>query len=226
MKQNDLQKSIKRVRNELTWPVSEKDNEQPVVRILSNPKIKSHVILIPDPEKNEGTDLDFLHELGHATLCEKIHPVFSGNSYFSAPEDNKRLFLMVIPALNVATDWFIGDWLIGIAPEQMRAHLQATLKSAEEILQHEKLPPVDIILDASLVIAQAIHYLKEPIDCGGVLQTAVDAFLSTPPDKPSYEACCTLVNTLMSTYTEQRARQIFDGEFDVWEVYRPENGAA
>jgi len=71
------------------------------------------------------------------------------------------------------------------------------------------------------VIAQGIHYMKEPIECDGVLQTAVAAFLSTPPEHPSAEGCLLLVNRLMATYTDHRARLLPDNGLFSWEVYLP-----
>lgn len=220
MKTKLLKSVIKKVRADLDWPILEQPNEMPVIRIVSYPRTKSHVILQPDKLHNRSSDLDYLHELGHATFCEKIHPVFSATSQF-APQENKREYLAVIPALNTACDWFIGHWQLEVAPQASRKQLQESLPVAEEILGEPRIPPVEIVLDASLLIAQAIHYLEEPIDCGGVLKVAVDAFLSVPPEKPTAENCVLLVNLLMATYTEQRARLVHDGEFHVWEVYRP-----
>jgi len=227
MHSKNLKSLIKKVRNQLDWPLLEQSHESPVIRIVSYPRSKSHVILKPDKLHNRSSDLDYLHELGHATFCEKIHPVFSATSQF-APQDNRRDYLVVIPALNTACDWFIGHWQLEVAPQAARKQLQESLPLAEEVLGEPRIPPVEIVLDASLLIAQAIHYLDEPIDCGGVLKVAVDAFLSVPPEKPTAENCVLLVNRLMATYTDQRARLLHDGEFHVWEVYRPaaEDGAS
>ena len=220
MKTISLKSLIKKVRRDLKWPVLEQPDESPMIRIISYPRTKSHVILIPDKLHNRSSDLDYLHELGHATLCEKVHPVFSASSQFAAP-DNKRQFLIVIPALTAACDWFIGHWQLEQSPQESRKLLQESIPLAEEVLGEPTLPPLEIILDASLLIAQGIHYLEEPIDCSGVLKVAVDAFLSVPPEKPSAENCVALVNLLMATYTEQRARLLRDDGFYLWEVYQP-----
>ena len=219
-KTKSLKSLIKEVRGGLDWPVLEQQHELPALRIVSYPRTKSHVILVPDKLQKRSTDLDYLHELGHATLCERAHPVFSASSHFAA-QDSQRLFLMVIPALNVACDWFICHWQMELAREVTRKQIKKGLQLAEEVLGMPKLPPLEIILDAAGVIAQGIHYLKEPIECDGVLQTAVDAFLDLPPEHPSQENCVTLVNRLMATYTDHRARLLQEGELYTWEVYQP-----
>lgn len=220
MKSKSLKSLIEKVRSDLDWPVLEQPNELPVIRIISNHHTKSHVILMPDKPNILSSDLDYLHELGHATFCEKVHPVFSASSQF-ASQDNKRQYLTIIPALNAACDWFICHWQMELSPQDSRKQLQESLPVAEEVLGEPTLPPLEIILDASLLIAQGIHYLHEPIECGGVLKTAVDAFLSVPPENPSAESCIQLVNRLMATYTEKRAQLIRDDECYVWAISQP-----
>ncbi len=218
MKSKSLKSLLKKVRRDLDWPVLERDHDASLIQIISYAHNKSHVILMPDKLLNRSSDLDYLHELGHATYCEKIHPLFATNIQF-APEENKRQFQQLIPALNAACDWFVGHWQMEIAPENMRKQLKEILPVAENVLGSSELPPLDVILDASMIIAQAIRYLDEPIDCGGVLKVAVDAFLSVPPDKPSIDRCVLLINRLLSTYTVQRVRFVDTGESNSWEVY-------
>ena len=224
MKTKSLKSLIKEVRGNLEWPVLQQPHDLPVIRLVSYPRTRSHVILVPDKQlEKRSTDLDYLHELGHATLCEQAHPVFSASSHF-ASQESERHFMILVPALNVALDWFICHWQMELAPVATKKQIQEGLKISEEVLGLEKLPPLEIILDAAGVIAQSIHFLGEPIECDGVLQTAVDAFLALPPERPTAENCALLVNLLMATYTDYRARLLHEGELFTWEVYRP--GAA
>ena len=220
MKAKSLKGLIKEVRGNLHWPVLEQPHDLPAIRIVSYPRTQSHVILTPGKEQKRSTDLDYLHELGHAAMCEQVHPVFSASGHF-ASRDSERHFLIVVPALNVACDWFISRWQMALAPEITRKQIQEGLQLAEEVLDQPELPPLDIILDAAGVIAQGIHYLEEPIECDGVLQKAVDAFLSVPSERPSADNCVLLVNQLMATYTDFRARLLHEGELFTWEVYLP-----
>jgi hypothetical protein len=213
-----MKRKIKSALKELNWPVLEKSHDQPMIRVTSNSKTRAHIIYMPDKLHNRSTDMDYLHELGHAIFCERVHPIFSVNVQ-CAPHQQKRLFLPVLPAINAACDWFVGHWQIQLAEKQSLNQLHASLGLAEEILASPELPPLEIILDAAMIIAQSIRYLKEPIDCGGVLQIAVDAFLSSPPDQPTIDNCVVLINRLLATYTDQRVRLVPDGEFEVWELY-------
>jgi hypothetical protein len=52
-----------------------------------------------------------------------------------------------------------------------------------------------------------------------VLKTVVDAFLSVSPENPDAENCVALVNRLMATYTNYRARLVLDDGYHVWDVY-------
>jgi hypothetical protein len=224
MKAKSLKSLVKEVRGNLEWPVLEQPHDLPVIRLVSYPRTKSHVILVPNKLlEKRSTDLDYLHELGHASLCEKAHPVFSASSHF-ASQESERHFMILVPALNVALDWFIAHWQMELSPETTRKQIQKGLQLSEEVLGLEELPPLEIILDAAGVIAQSIHFLGEPIECDGVLQTAVDAFLALPPEQPTAENCVLLVNLLMATYTDYRARLLHEGELFTWEIYRP--GAA
>lgn len=105
-----------------------------------------------------------------------------------------------------------------VAPELTRQQIVDSLPDAQEILKQATLPPLEITLDAALVLARAIRYLDEPTECGGGPQTAVEAFLAVAAEKPSAQACVWLVNRLMATYSHQRAGLTqMEGHF-VWEV--------
>lgn len=213
-------KLLKKVQGDLTWSHIERDTEMPVIRVVSDIGRKTHFIHMPDKLHNKSSDLDFLHELGHATLCETIHPVFATNGQFPQMA-NKKQFLQLLPALNAASDWYVCHWQRELMQKKMDAQIRESLPIVEEILGKPELPPIEIILDASLIVAEAIVYLNEPIDCDGVLKSIVDTFLSMPPDQPSEENCVLLVNRLMSAYSDMRARLVPDESFSVWEMYQP-----
>lgn len=220
MKMHSMENVIKKVQSNLKWPTLERDSELPVIRIVSDIKSHSHLIFMPEKLHNKSSDLDYLHELGHATLCELVHPVFATNGQF-APLVNKKQFLPLLPSLSAASDWFVCHWQHKLIPEEMHKLIEENIPVVEEVLGMPDLPPVEIILDASLIIAQAVYYMDEPIECDGVLKNLVDAFLSVSPKHPSAENCVHLVNLLMATYTVQRARLIPDDGVSVWSIYHP-----
>jgi hypothetical protein len=220
VKTKKLRNLITKVRNGLDWPILDNHEDTPVYRVHSEPRNQTHVVLIPvDPDaRNDG--LGYLHELGHATLCEQAHPLFAASSCF-ASTTGKEQFMMLAPALQAASDWFVGCWLYGITPRQFKASLEEKLAVVEKIFSCQEPPPIDVFMDAALIVAQAIAYLDAPIDCGGKLKEAVDAFVSVKADKPGAATLVHLVNRLMAVYTPMRARVTNDGEYDVWDVYLP-----
>jgi len=216
-----MSRIISNAREQLHWPVLEREHDQPVVRIMTNPREQSHVIYLPKGDEVLSGELDYLHEIGHALFCERFHPLFAANAFFSQ-STNKRDFEVIAPALSVSVDWFLSAWMVEQTPRRIKDQWRENLAVAEEILQSPNMPPFEVFLDTALVIAQTIHFCREGIDCAGILNDAVQAFLDTPPDRPSVDAVVTLLNRLLSFATEKRARLVSDGEYDIWELYRPE----
>jgi hypothetical protein len=220
VKKQSTQSLLKKLYGDLDWPILECPTEMDMVRVISDHKNKSHYRYQPERAANKSSDLDQLHELGHATLCERVHPIFATNSQFPLYASKKQ-FLQLLPALSTATDWYVCHWQSEILPEEMRQVIRQSLPVVEEILAKPELPPIEIILDAALIIAQAVHYLDEELECGGPLKEIVDAFLSVAPESPSKEGLVQLINKVMAAYSEQRARLVPEGEHLVWELYLP-----
>jgi hypothetical protein len=219
-----LKKIIQKVTKELDWPLLEREHDIPAIRITSNPKDRSHILLLPTGE-SISSQLDHLHELGHALFCERVHPIFAENAYITSDTD-KRKFSQALPAINAALDWFICHWMTEVAPDESKAQIAESLPIAEKALQSPAAPPPEPFMDVVLTIALAINYLDEPIDCGGVLKIAVDAFLAVPPGKPSSDACVALANSLLATYTDLRVTLVKDEDFSVWKVIEPAEASA
>jgi len=79
MKTKQLKNLTKKARNELSWQVREEEQPSGPLRIYSDPVARTHAIFLPleHPEGGPDQELAFLHELGHALLCERVHPFFS-----------------------------------------------------------------------------------------------------------------------------------------------------
>lgn len=224
MKTKKINNLIKKVRNELDWPIMEEPKPVPVIRIVSDPRSQSHVIQIPTDPKVHTSGLGYLHELGHATLCEQAHQVFAANSYFIEGTE-KEQFIVLAPALQAASDWFVNNWLLVTCPGEFKVQVKEELATAEKVCMQQRPPAVDLFIEAALTIALSIKCLDARIDCGGILKKAVDAFISVKADKPTADALVLLVNRLMSVYTTMRARLVNDGEYAAWEVFREEGEA-
>jgi len=220
MKRQSTKSLLKKVLSDLDWPILESATEMPMVRIVSDQKHRSHFMYVPKQDLDKSSDLDYLHELGHATLCERVHPVFASNSQFPLLA-NKKQFMQMLPAVGSASDWFVCHWQRGLLPKQMDAVIRESLPTVEEILAQNELPPVEIILDAAFLIAQAVHYLDEPLECGGVLNDLVGAFLSVPPEAPSADGLQLLVNKIMASYSQERAQLTPEAGHLVWDLVEP-----
>lgn len=220
MKIKKLKNLVKKAKDELAWPAREVAQEAGPVRIFSDPMARTHTIFMPTDPPEEGPvhELLFLHELGHALLCERVHPFFS--SGFPITGLDKELFPAVSPVLNTASDWFVGHWLMEFSPEMAIAELEKEFEATSEMMDKRETPTLDKFFVAVLVIAQSIKYLKAPIECSGFLDSAVKAFLAVPPEKPSVRNIEELINSLLSLGTTLRCRHVSDEGQDVMEFYR------
>lgn len=216
MKPRKLRNLIRKTQKALTWSTLERQEDIPAVRIVSDPHNRAHTICLPLCAKSAVNELSYLHELGHATLCEQAHPIFAANSYFH-PSTEQEHFVMLAPALQTASDWYVSYWLNDICPDLFQTFLKEKLELVEKICGSSQQPTVDVFLDLAQTVALGIRYLDAPIDCGDKLKEAVDSFLCTETKKPTKETFTALVNTLMSIYSPIRAQLNNDDGYDVWE---------
>jgi hypothetical protein len=222
MKTKKIKNLVKKARAELSWQVREVQQDSGLVRILSDPIEKTHFIFHP-PEAAEADpvlELLYLHELGHALMCERVHPFF-GSAYPIVGLE-ERLGVAVRPVLNAAGDWFMGHWLMEFCPELAREELQKEFEATTEMLQKEPTPTVEKYFVAVLIIAQAVKYLKVTDQCDGFLEKTVRAFLEVPPENPSDEKFELLINRLLELGAPLRCRRVKNEEGrDMLEFYPP-----
>src|SRR6185369_1212618 len=112
MKTKKLKNLVKKAKGELAWTVHEVATQDCVqLRIFSDPMDKTHTIYLPSPlpEESFAHELLSLHELGHALMCERVHPFFA--SGFPIVGLQQEHITAVAPVLSAASDWFIGHWL-------------------------------------------------------------------------------------------------------------------
>ena len=112
MKTKKLMNLVKKARNELSWAIHEEKQESGPLRIFSDPATRSHTIFKPTstPQLGPVQEIVYLHELGHALLCERVHPFFS--SCFPISGLEKEQIPAVTPVLSAASDWFVGHWMM------------------------------------------------------------------------------------------------------------------
>jgi hypothetical protein len=224
MKGKKLKSFVKKAKDELSWLVLEEAQESGPLRIFSDPKTRTHTIFqpLPPPEGGPDPELHYLHELGHALLCERVHPFFS-NGFPLIGLDDKQI-PAVAPVLSAASDWFVGHWMMEFCQDAAMAELkkeyEATAGLMAGLMEKGETPSIDKLFVAVLIIAQSIKYLNEPVECSGFLGSAVQAFLAVPPEKPSVGKMEELINRLLSLGAPYRCRHGNSQGLDVLEFYR------
>lgn len=215
-------KLIKKTRSQLAWPVSEQIQGN-VCMITSDHQAHTHLISLPEPNSSPRP-IEHLHELGHALLCEKIHPQFSTQYFDNAtPEILDR----VRPVTQAATDWFIDAWLMSVCPAEERAQIEEHFSLIRRFLRENPTGSPDMFYGAAMVIAQAQKYCGREISTVGKLRQAVGVFLSVDPARPTVFALATLLNRLLAVFYADRVR-LEDGAWMCFETEgepgQPETG--
>lgn len=224
MKTKKLKNLIKKAMGELSWPAQEVTQESGPLRIFSDPVDRNHTIFLPPvpPKDGPSQELLYLHELGHALLCERIHPFFS--SGFPVAGLDQAYAPAVSPLLYTASDWFVGQWMMEFCHDVAIDELKKEYEATAEMMGKGEPDSVDKFFVAVLIIAQSIKYLKVQVDCSGFLDTAVKAFLAVPPEKPSLQKMVNLINSLLSLGAPFQCRHMNSEGQDVLEFYRPSEG--
>jgi hypothetical protein len=219
MKTKKLKNLVKKAKGELVWTVREVAKESEQLRIFSDPMDKTHTIYLPSSSENGPVyELLYLHELGHALLCERVHPFFA--SGFPIVGLGKEQIPAVGPLLSAASDWFVGHWLMEFCPELALSELQDEYEATAEMMANGETPDFDKFFVAVLITAQSIKYLKATVQCSGFLDLAVQAFLAVSPDIPSASKLVDLINRLLSLGAPYRCRQVNSQGQEVMEFFR------
>jgi len=219
VKTKKLKNLVKKTREELNWPVQELPQESGPIRIFSDPATCTHTLFLPksSPEGGPSHELLYLHELGHALICERVHPFFS--SGFPIAGLDSKLLPAVSPVLNVAGDWFVGQWFMECAPSLALDELNKEYEATAELMAHAEPPTMEKFFVAVLIIAQSVKYLRKQVNFSGFLDAAVQAFLSVPPENPTVQKFEKLVNLLLALGAPYRCRRVNSGEHEVLEFY-------
>lgn len=221
MKAKKIRSLVEKARSELTWEVQYVQQESEVVRILSDPVDKVHFIVLPPEtaEADPAQDLLYLHELGHALLCERVHPFFG--SIYPVTGLEERMGPAVRPVLNAAGDWFVGQWQMEFCHDLAMSELHNEFLVTEMLLNKSETPSVEKFFVMALIVAQSIQYLHVTDNCSGFLKETVAAILAVPPENPSMEKMLQLINGLLELGAPLRCRKVFRDGRDQLEFYPP-----
>lgn len=177
--------------------------------ITSDHRQQSHLISMP--ASGVVRPIEYLHELAHATLCEKVHHQFS-TQYFKGVA--AEVLSAIQPASQAASDWFADSWLMSVCPDEERKEIDEHCKLVIESIRHQPGGTPEMLYGSALMIAQAIKYCGRDIATGGLLQQAVEAFLSVEPDPPVISSLEQLINRLLAVLYPYRVRL----DEDEWKV--------
>lgn len=224
MKTKKLKNLVKKAKDELSWRTLDQAQESGPPRIFSDPVARTHTIFRPSSPLEQGPlqELLYLHELGHALLCERVHPFFSSGFPIAGLEE--RQIPAVSPLLYVASDWFVGHWMMEFCHEVAIDELKKEYEATAEMMRKGEPESIDKFFVAVLIIAQSIKYLKVQVECSGFLDSAVKAFLAVPPEKPSLGKIEDLINSLLLLGSPYQCRHLNKEGQDVLEFYRPSEG--
>ena len=220
MKTKKQKNLVKKIKGELSWEVRETAQESGPLRIFSDPVVRTHTIFLPmaPPDDGPAQELLYLHELGHALLCERVHPFFSSGFPITGLDEGQVPAVSLV--LNAAGDWFVGQWMMEFFHDVAIDELKKEYAATAGMMEKGETPSIDKFFVAVLIIAQSIKYLKAPVECSGFLDTAVKAFLEVPPEKPSLRKIENLINSLLSLGSPFQCRHLAGEGQDLLEFYR------
>jgi hypothetical protein len=183
-----IDRAIRKVLKGLQWEVTI-DEVGTKCDIESDEIKKCHHIRLPKHDPYKG--LSTLHELCHANLAEKVHPLFGVNRF--ASDSKKDLVVASGWALQMAADWFVDELEHSHASGPYKKELDDDFAKACEVVKHTDID-LGIVCSSALVLVQSRRYLPYSIEPEGFLAELVHAFEATDPSLPTIENLTVLAN--------------------------------
>jgi len=157
-----IKKLIKKIRHRLQWPVAE--NRAPGIDTLSidsDSRARIHRINVPG---HDVRDIEYLHELGHAWLCETVSPMFSGQTFGTV---DIEVLSLIQPASQAASDWFVDHWIYTMAPAEERREIEAVYSQMGAWLKDNNITDIlsvtkDTIKDYQIALYEEINQKGQP----------------------------------------------------------------
>lgn len=199
------------------WPVEEEYMHE-AFEVITDHARRKHTVLWPrDTLNREPAFGRYLHEMAHALLAEQVHPQFS-RPYFARGLD-PALKNTYSPLLDTSLDWFVQALLMEVAPGPQGDDIDARYRQAASVLrQGGALPSVEFVIDSGMALASFSHYRGLEVDTQGKLSEVVQAFLRTPPDKPTLFGLHGLVRRLVGVFGMHTAHLVHEHGFERWRL--------
>lgn len=208
----NIKNKIDEITATLKWQVLHVQGTRDL-EITSDPWEQTHTIHVPQ-EGADWRDIEYLHELAHATLAEKHHLLSTG--WFSRSAKKSDYEQLTNP-IRVASDWFADDLLVQWCPDGEKAEIREHAGYAVAYQEHD----IDMLFGGGLAIAQAVQYLGNKIHTiPRRYRKIVDVLLAVDPSRPSVAAKCNLINALAALTCPLRVALTNEEEKDVWKIRR------
>jgi len=200
-----------------SWPVEE-EYMRDLFEVHTDYVRKKHVILWPrESSKHEPSFGRYLHEMGHALLAEQVHPQFARPVFTKGTDP--ALKGTYAPLFDAALDWFVQALLMEVAPGPQSDDIDARFRQTAQMLrQGAALPSVEFVVDSGLSLASFKHYRGLDIETSGKLAEVVEAFLKTPPDKPTLFGLQGLTRRLLGIFELHTASLAHELGFERWRM--------
>lgn len=200
-----------------SWPVEEEYMHSDF-EVRTDPVRKVHVVHWPrESARKEPAFERYLHEMGHALLAEKVHPQFSRPVFTRNTDPSLRMTYQAL--FDAALDWYVQALIMEIAPDQQGADLDARFRQTAQMLrQGAALPSVEFVMDAGMALASFQHFRGLEMETQGKLADVVQAFLRTPPDKPTLFGLQSLVRGLLAVFGTHTATLVSEKGFERWRI--------
>jgi hypothetical protein len=209
----DINTKIAEITACLTWPIVYEQGDRDL-EITCDPWSRTHTIRMPTAGA-DWRDIEYLHELAHATLAERHHLLET--AYFARGWDRQDLEALTNP-VRVASDWFADDLLMQWVPEAESAEILEHAGYGRQYAADAEADPMTKY-GLGLAMAQAVKYLGESLrDVPSVYRPVVDILLATDPSKPSIEAKRKLINQLAALTCRYRVHLAKEDGVDVWRI--------
>lgn len=209
----DIKKIIAEVEGRLTWDIKITFIPDGDEEIISDPWERMHHIRVPVAGHR---DIEYLHELAHATLAERHHLL--ATAIFSGTITGDIYDQLVCP-IRCASDWYADALLMQWVPDEEMAEIREHLKYFRPEIILKKAADPFVMYGGGLIWAQAVYYLGyDPAAIPEEFRHAAMALLYTDPGNPSVEVKRNLINSLAALTCAARLEIVNEDGFDVWRV--------
>lgn len=206
----NIKSKIIEVTASLTWPVKQITGRRDL-EITTDPWERTHTIHMPQAGA-DWRNIEYLHELAHATLGEKHHLL--ATAYFAVGWKQKDINMLSNP-IRVASDWFADDLLMQWVPEAEKAEIREHAEYARAYTEHD----IIMLWGGALALAQAVKYLGDKAhNIPRRYRRISDILLTVDPSRPGISAKRDLVNKLAATICPLRVKIIKEDGLDLWTI--------